>query len=138
MTARWGALLCLLALTGCTSVRATNMTFWGTEWRIAEVNGHAPHQPLTIHFGRNDFRAYLGCNWARGGYTVADYRIVPVYPIGITERGCGSALPLRIPLMTMETWAFDVLRNEMDMHWHSGRRLRLSNSAGNIELVRVP
>lgn len=125
-------------LAGCTSVRATNMTFWGTQWRLAQVNGHAPHQPLTIAFGKDDFRAYLGCNWARGGYTVADYRIVPVQPIGITERGCGSARPLQIPMMTMETWAFDILKNPMAMEWHSGRRLTLKNSAGTILLERAP
>jgi heat shock protein HslJ len=113
-------------LTGCVSVNATNATFEGTTWSVVSING-ARTPPYLIRFSRSRISGVI-CNRFGGIYS-ASHGVMQLGGIKNTERGCSG------PIMQFEESAFAVLRRAMRLHWESGRRLTLSNSAGSIELM---
>src|SRR3954453_1970443 len=110
-------------LTGCASVNATNATFEGTTWSVVSING-APTPPYLIQFSRGRIGGVI-CNRFGGIYS-AGHGVLQLGGMENTERGCSA------PIMQFEESAFAVLRRAMRLHWQSGRRLTLSNSAGSI------
>lgn len=126
-----GSRIAALALlfTGCTSIHATEATFEGSEWRIAAVNG-VPGPAYSVRF-RHGFMSGVICNRFQGPYSVGG-GFLHLGGLENTERGCAA------PTMQFEESALAILRRRpMRMNWHSGRRLRLSNSAGSITLERL-
>ena len=120
------ALLC----SGCTSIHATQATFEGTEWRIVAVNGAPAPSYSSVGFNHG-FISGLICNNFRGPYSVGG-GLLHLGGLENTERGCDG------PIMQIEESAFAILhRRPIRMSWYSGRRLRLSNAAGSIDLQRL-
>ena len=129
------------ALAGCTSIKVDARTLAGTSWHVAAVNGRQTpgNGPFAVHFQERLFDGRFGCNSAHGSYRVESFTLVPA-GVATTEMACDDASdgPHPIPLMTWERWGFAVVSRPMRMAWKSGNRLTLANSAGSIELERLP
>ena len=136
---RSSAALALVAV-ACTSIQADARTFEGTSWRVTAINGHATPRAdnLVMRFANGQIGGHFGCNRFSGAYRVSG-DVMTAGPIAATKMACDSALDEpRISPMQFESWGFAVVGAPMRMTWRNGERLTLSNSAGSIEMERVP
>ncbi|HYU95696.1 MAG TPA: META domain-containing protein [Sphingomicrobium sp.] len=129
-----------LACAACTSINADERTFAGTDWRVSTINARPtpPGPDFHMEFGARDWRGGFGCNGMTGEYRLHGDELAIgrsegerffVGRIMATERDCSAR-----PDGHFEGEALAILQRPMRMHWSSGRRLKLSNAAGSIEL----
>ena len=118
------ALLCA----ACTGIAADSRTFEGTRWHIAAINA-VPTPPYPVEFSNGRMSGVI-CNRFEGPYRVGRDGL-QLGGFMSTERGCSN------PTMPHEESAFAVLHRPMRLHWRSGHRLTLSNSAGSVDLELV-
>lgn len=103
-------------------------------WAVAAVAG-TPVDLRQMHVDFAPLRgsAFLGCNEMRfGGWSQKGDELQPIFPIGITERGCPAA-----GVEEREEWAFRILRRPMTIERSSRWQVRLRNEAGAIDLVQL-
>ena len=103
-------------------------------WAVAAVAG-TPVDLRQMHVDFAPLRgsAFLGCNEMRfGGWSQKGDELQPIFPIGITERGCPAA-----GVEEREEWAFRILRRPMTVERNSRWQVRLRNEAGAIDLVQL-
>ena len=131
-----GSKLALLALlcAACTNIAAGERTFDGTGWHVTAIDSQAtpPGENYHVDFRKGQLGGRFGCNSFSGAYHVQRDAILIVGPVGATEMACEG------PAMDFENRGFRVLQQAMRIDWTSRERLKLSNSAGSIELERVP
>jgi heat shock protein HslJ len=134
-TAVAGFRLALLALlvAACTSIAVDARTFDGTRWRVAAIDGRFTPAlgDYRVEFKDGGIGGRFGCNGFGGRYAVAG-DLLTASEIRSTMMACSD------PAASFESAGFAVLKQPMRINWSSGRRLALSNSAGSIELERVP
>jgi heat shock protein HslJ len=122
------ALLCA----ACTSIAADQRTFEGTRWRVIAIDGRPT--PTTgeyeIAFSSGRVSARFGCNSIGGTYAVAADTVTTSGLIS-TMMACGD------PADSFEHAGSAVLNVPMRTGWSSSQRLRLSNSAGSIDLEHI-
>jgi len=135
----------VLACAACATVAIDQRTFEGTSWRETAVNGHAtPVESVgyRMHLKNSRFSGGFGCNSMGAEYRFAGNQMMigkteggqfHVGWIMQTERDCSDR-----PDGPFEGWAWAILQHPMMVRFHGARRLTLSNSAGSIELERIP
>jgi heat shock protein HslJ len=123
------ALLCA----ACTSIAADARTFENTRWRVTAINGRATPAKgeYQVTFSRGRITARFGCNSIGGTYAVAA-NVVTTSELISTMMACGD------PADSFEHAGSAVLNAPMRTDWSSSQLLRLSNSAGSIDLDRAP
>ena len=134
------AIAVLLALAGCAPALPapdppTPSTFsLKGRWQVVAVNG----LPATgaANFEPPRFSFSFGCNDGRGGYRQDKDLLVIVGPVGVTERGCVNADDSPSVVMQREEEGFRVATRHMRIAFYGPSRVRLSNEAGTVDLVR--
>jgi heat shock protein HslJ len=123
------ALLCA----ACTSVAVDARSFEGTRWHVTAINGRTspPKGDYSVEFKGGGIGGRFGCNQFGGKYAVRGENLV-ASDIASTLMGCPE------PAASFETQGFRVVNAPMRVKWSSDRRLTLSNSAGSIDLERLP
>lgn len=126
-----------LALAGaaCTSIAADERTFEDTRWRVTAINGRATPAGTNgyrMEFRKGQVEGALGCNQFGGSYRV-EREIIRFTALTSTLLACVGG-----PGMDFEREGMRVLQQPVRLHWQSGPRLTLSNSAGWIELEPLP
>ena len=129
------ALLCVaaVALAGCTSINATNVTLEGTRWQILSIDGQPTPRTEMYRMSFEARRAggRFGCNHFSGQYSAAG-ETLRIADTTSTLMGCPE------PAASFEREGFAVLQQPMRMSWSSERQLILTSSAGSIALERLP
>jgi heat shock protein HslJ len=122
-----------LALTACTAALVDERTFDRTRWHVTAIDG-AP-TPVAgdyhVEFSRRSISGRFGCNGFGGSFSVLG-DIMNAGNVTSTMMACSE------PAAGFESHGFAILRLPMQMRWTGGTRLTLSNSAGTIELERLP
>lgn len=104
------------------------------EWRVLAVNGRPTvgtakiEQPL--------FRIDFGCNWGRSGYRIEQSALIPIGPMGTTERGCVTGTGEPTEAAKHEDEGFRIAFRVMRITFYGPNRVRLANEAGAIDLAR--
>jgi hypothetical protein len=103
------------------------------EWRVVAVNGQPVSGTmrivppiLTINF----------CNFGRAGFRIEGSVLVPVGPMGTTERECVNADDSPSTVMQREDEGFRIAFRPMQATFYGPNRVRLANEAGTIDLSR--
>ena len=78
----------------------------------------------------------FGCNQGRSGYRIEGSVLVPVGPMGTTERGCVTADGSPTAAAQHEDEGFRIAHRRMQVTFYGPNRIRLSNEAGTIDLTR--
>jgi heat shock protein HslJ len=123
-----------LACAACTAVNVDARTFENTRWHVSAINGRATpaRESYSMLFHHNHaLGARFGCNSIGGTYR-ASGETLTVTGATMTLMGCPE------PAASFESQGLSVLRLPMHIDWRSGASLRLANSAGSIELERLP
>jgi heat shock protein HslJ len=128
-----GAALALVCA-ACTAVNVDARTFGNTRWHVTAINGRATlagaSYSLLFH-PNHTVSARFGCNFIGGTYRAAGETLA-VTGATMTLMGCPE------PAASFESQGLSVLRLPMHIDWRSAASLRLANSAGSIELERLP
>lgn len=104
------------------------MTLTGTNWRVVAINGRpTPPQNFYMNFIPDRIGAKFGCNSLGAGYSVAG---------SVLTAGAVMTTRMACPDMSFETQGAAILERPMNISG-GGPRMRLSNSAGTIDLVRA-
>jgi heat shock protein HslJ len=123
------ALLCA----ACTSIAVDARTFEGTRWHVTAINGRGT--PATgdyhVEFSNGTIGGRFGCNGFGGRYAVSG-ELMRATEIRSTMMACSD------PAASFESAGFAILNQPMRTMWESGRRLRLSNAAGAIDIQQIP
>lgn len=104
------------------------------EWRVLAVNGRPTSGSARIV--PPIFAINFGCNSGRSGYRIEPSALVPVGPMGTTERGCVTEQDAPTDAMRYEDEGFRIAHRRMQVTFYGPDRARLSNEAGTIELAR--
>jgi heat shock protein HslJ len=101
------------------------------DWRVTAINGHATpaEGSYRMRFHGGQAGGQFGCNHFGGTYRVRG-EVMTVGAVTMTEMACMG------PAGQFEGWGMRVLQQPMRIEWRGERALRLSNSAGSIELAR--
>jgi hypothetical protein len=104
------------------------------EWRVVAVNG----QPVvgTARIVPPILSINFGCNSGRSGFRVEGSVLVPVGPMGTTERGCVNADDSPSTVMQREDEGIRIAFRPMQATFYGPNRVRLANEAGTIDLSR--
>jgi hypothetical protein len=104
------------------------------EWRVLAVNGRPTSGSAKIVPPL--FRINFGCNDGRSGYRIEPSALVPVGPMGTTERGCVTVDDAPTDAARYEDEGFRIAHRRMQVTFYGPNRVRLSNEAGTIDLSR--
>lgn len=104
------------------------------EWRVLAVNGRSTSGSAKIV--PPIFAINFGCNSGRSGYRIERSTLVPVGPMGTTERGCVTATGEPDEAARHEDEGFRIAHRPMQVTFYGPDRVRLSNEAGTIDLAR--
>jgi hypothetical protein len=104
------------------------------EWRVLAVNGRPTSGSARI--APPIFAIDFGCNSGRSGYRIERFALVPVGPMGTTERGCVTLQDAPTDAMRHEDEGFRIAHRRMQVTFYGPDRARLSNEAGTIDLAR--
>ena len=104
------------------------------EWRVIAVNGRPVSGSAKIQ--PPIFAIDFGCNKGRSGFRIEGSVLVPVGPMGTTERGCVNADDSPSTAMRREDEGFRIAHRPMQVTFYGPARARLSNEAGTIDLSR--
>jgi heat shock protein HslJ len=120
-------------LAGCASVSTTPASLEGTTWTVARIDDAATPRTDAYRLEFRDGRigGKFGCNSFSGPYSLAG-KTLTAGNVAATKMACPG------PADTFEREGFAVLAQPMQLQWHSGSRLTLTNAAGSIALERLP
>lgn len=120
-------------LAGCTTVVANQSTFDNSKWQVVAIDGRATpaDRDYLLQFEAGRIGGRFGCNHFGGNYEVSG-KTMRVSGLASTMMGCPE------PAAGFESKGFAILRNPMDIRWHSGQRATFSSSAGSIDLELMP
>jgi len=113
-------------------------------WDVESINGvGTPGGPsFRVTISRDRLEGRFGCNHYRAAYVLDTDRFRPMGG-SWTEMACELTDPatgrpvLPVPVMTLEDWAFAVLRSGPEVRLRPGGRLSLKGATGTIELRRA-
>ena len=116
---------------GCTSINATNSTFEGTSWQVTAIDNQPTPRTdaYRMTFRSGQLGARFGCNHIGGNYRATGGTLIATN-VHSTLMGCPELAG------ALEREALAVLQQPMRISWSSGAALKLSNSAGSMELQR--
>ena len=104
------------------------------KWQVVAVNGRPTPGSITIEPPL--LRANFGCNDGRGSARIEGNRLVIVMAMAVTERGCMNLDGGPADSMLHEAEGFRIASRAMQVTSYGPDRVRLSNAAGTIDLVR--
>ena len=122
-----------LACAACTSIVVDQRTFEGTRWRVTAIDGRPTPAKgdYSLSFNNGRLSARFGCNSIGGSYRASGETLTADRLVS-TMMACGE------PADSFEHSGSAVLNAPMRTSWGARGRLTLGNSAGSIELDRLP
>ena len=103
-------------------------------WRVISLNGRAVAGSADITATRSIIN--FGCNDLYGAYRQEGEKLIVIPPVSTTERGCVTEGGAPTEPVQHEDEGFRVAARNMQVTFFGPDRVRLSNEAGTIELMR--